>query len=828
MDIFWIINSWLANASKEAEENRKKAEWWYIQPLVVWKKIETEELLEKPYFLDYLEIDPFSEEIHIFPDRFESRKEMIEFFNIFFQEFYIENIDYETFQNIIYDFDAIKEKWIKIKLGKFIRKFDKFRREQYDKFMVTQNKEWWIVNCVFNRIYIQVWKEEKIFDYRMDEFLAYIFCKWIRFWYNESQIQKWIYANYHNAIIASRKKAEKWSDATLKLNETPVQLYEIVEEAENDLSYPEAKHIRRYKSFPQIDISQNWWLLLIKKKATKWKHWMEFDWTLLIWEFWKDKHPVNVLCWEWIYYEEDENQFYIKAEKSGFINVEDEYWINVKYPRKISIREYQEHNKDVDNESWIIIVDEWDLLIQRWNIAKNYWIIWNAVRVERWEIDWFVYSRQWNIKTFWSVYWWKLFARKWDIHVEQKIIMWSKIEAYEWNIYARYAEFSIIIWKKVQLDHAEWCIIFCEELILWKSNANNVIFLKKIETLQPIEARMIQSWDFKTNSKNTNIILLARKKIVWDTKMIQKLKKAIHYYKTLENKNEWIEALIRELEMKIEDYESNSVEWVEEIKKDLEVQIKWKENVWNINFFVWDFFNEVALSDIWNMKDIDRENYLRILFELFNNNMSLWSILLSRINLFNQVDSTWAINLNYTKLRIELQEDLEDKTTNKIVEVYEWNNRRAEWRMQLLDIDEFEQMIIKQNWTKLDHARIDIKVDWIIAAIKDLSCNWMALYIRKNDLWENHILYNKWWIIDAIEFLTSEWEKLVMKAMIKNRLPQTEDEIINWNNKDTIILSCEFVETRGWEIHKINRWTQDRIFRFINSLQRQLLKRNDY
>lgn len=823
------LNFWLQKKSNDikAENN--------IQPLLIEKKIETQTILsnKEPWYLSFLDINESEQSLKINLSKFNSREELIDFFDKLFKESYIENIDYKLFQDIIYDFDEIKNKDSLVKLWKNIVKLKISRKLEYDKFILNIYKEVWKVECVFNRVYVSDWKWwEKIFDYRADEFLAYIFVKWVKYWYDFSQISRWVAVNYHKAIIASKKEPLKWNDAYLELQKTPVNLFPEPKEVKSNW---DKWHIKRYKNFPQINHNDNWWLILVKRKATTWKHWMNIDWVVLKWIQWHDRHINDILCWEWLYYEEDESYTYYKASKSGFINIDEDHYTDlvikkdVKYPRKISISDNFNHYWDIWKDTWIIEIEEWDLIIQHWNINKEHWIIANWVRVERWEIDGFIFSRRWNIKTFWSVYGWKLTAINWNIHIEQNATMLSEIEALNWEIYIKKAEFSTIIWDKVKIDNAIWCLIIANELELWSSNANNIIVKKKIICREKVQSYIANIKWLSTNTRNTNIILMSKKEIAWDSKMIQKIKKAIEYYKWVEKANPEIMKLIDELENRSKKYEENDIDSIEELKDSIEIKLLVWDNSPYINFFVWDWFDWLNLKESSTLSESMKKDYFKIIKDLFDSHLNLNSILLSKININDNIDWKWVLDLNYSRLRLILQEEFVDKTKNLTVREYNWIDRRDSFRLNLLDEDEFIEMKIKPNSTKFDHINIEVSLDWINWVkwlIKNISCWWIAIYLKKLELWENLELYNKWTIIDPVEFTNNNGEKIRLKAIIRQRLPLHEDVMDGKKNDDVITLWCEFIDIQAWEIIKINKWLQDKINSFVLAQQRLLYKRD--
>jgi hypothetical protein len=709
----------------------------------------------------------------------------VEFFNYFFSINYIVDIWLKALQECIYDFDEFKKKNENVVIWWIVKKFDQKRIEEYAKLMIIPFVKEWRVDVIFSKIYIPDSRWQDVpFDFNRDEFCAYIFTKWVRYWIGEAEeaeIKAWLMSKYSKKTIAKNLKSEKWNPAVLEMN---LDLYPVKKPIE--VSEKSRLDTKKFQCvFPQVSARIRDWLILTKVKPTAWKHWMSFDWAVIDGIIWDDKYNVQVMLGSWTRFDEDNERVYIKSTMSGFLDVEKEfeYWEKIPRPRKINVSENVVHNWPIWPETWSLEIISWRLFVQsKWNLEKDYELTCNNnIRFDQADAEWKVVSKTGNINIFWNTIAWKVIAEKWNVFIHGRAIMRSYIEALNWDIEIEYAEFCRIVGKNVKIKVAIWCEVIWETVeITESSNANHIVAKRSLVISGKMEAKPFKwSWDIVTKSKDTSVILLCKKEVIWDAKMLYKIKRALMYYENQKQLDEQTKAIIDDLNERAKSFLNSSKKSEEVHQDDIFVRMSAWDSIYDTKMYLWDFFESFDISLLNSKWEEYKDKFISLLLDLFDQHKHIWKILLSQMNFEKYSDMNWNVDMNFNSIKSLMNDELENR--HFIPQAYreqnEWVDNRQERRLHILDQEEFEMK-------KLDfwnHSNIIVSVDEFTWAIKNLSWSWVCLYLRESDLWENHVFYNLWDYIENVSFNVM-WKDFNLKAVIKSRFEK------NW----IIILGCQF------------------------------------
>ncbi|EKE27952.1 MAG: hypothetical protein ACD_3C00121G0001 [uncultured bacterium (gcode 4)] len=743
-----------------------------------------------------------------------NREKMLSIFDVFFKYHYIEDLNYDNFQEIIYNFEEQKQCSEGLILWKKICPFSSVRRDEYKKFILNNSEYNWQllkVECTFSRIYVESesWKEV-IFDFKFDEFIAYMFSKWLRFWLDKNEICKWLWVQYYKWTIAKIKSPTTWNPSRL---ETLIEMKPDKKPVE--VSEKENVDLKRFKCiFPQIDCNVNDWLMAIKYKPTFWSKWMQIDWRIIDWLIWEDNINLQILCWEWIETSENDTKVYIKANVSWFINAETEYhssWIHI--PTKISVSKEINYRWDIWKETQSLEITCWEKISLLWNVRKYYELIWNNIRVENWNIEWKVTSVRWNMNVFWNVINWSAIALDWNIFINWNVITSSYIESFSWDIEIDYAEYSTIIWKNVRINKkAVGCTIICDNLQAEEINACNLL-IKKSVNINKLDAKF-HKWELQVlKTKDTRIILLFKKDVLWNIETLKKIKRKMALYL---NKDTSSPDALKKME------ELNSfLAHVSEEQSIKELQINTSEYVININYWTNEEFLSIRLADFFESFDIEnlknlkwmseKESFLDRLSQLFNewNNDHIGKLMLWDFDYGSYTDSTNILRLDFEKIKIIILEEINevwiirDTKESRI----DWMDRREEFRIEFWRL-KFED---GKNTDVLLDEIIPIEIDQKECFLKDISVWWIWFCIDKAKISdEEQIFYQENDIVDLYMKLVWLWwkEKIFNIKLILTFRKEIWNKILFWSkfiwlrwSLDTELRLC----IRKFEIESIRK-----------------------
>ena len=787
----------------ERDKPLRENKGYTYAPEVIWKVINnTHEVISLDPFCYFLLTD---EGRSIYPDydRLESREMLITILNDIFASYYIENLSIDSLTSLLYDFDEYKAKRIQCKLWNSFKVFNEFRRSEYEKLMITKSDYKWQVvkvDCTFNKIFVEDerWKEVE-FNFRFEEFVAFVFRKWTRFWLEAKEIHRWLGAQYYKGTIAKPKWPSIWKSSNLEVlidiepHKTPIE--------NSNKSW--SVNIKKYRcTFPTVDTKNNWWMIALKTKETIWKHWMDIDGCIIEWLPWEDKYDLKVLVWEWTYYTEDEKTIQIKASSNWFVDAEMDYWAwGTRLPRKLKVSESLTYRRNIWPETWSLEILQWKhFILEDAEIKHDYELIANNVTIRRWNVCGTLISEEWDIHITWNVISWTVIAKQWKVVIDWKVLMWSYIESTKWSIEATYCEFSKIVGKSIFVKHLAWCNVIWEEVTIWISNANNFIIKRSLSILEKMQAYVMKSWDMQTNWRDTKIILLAKREVIWDLKLQRKIKKAIAYHESMKNIDTETLRIIEELNKKAANFmvENKEEQTISEEKIFLKLNA-W-EAIWYTKLFLWDFEERFELDMLNSRWDDYKAWFISWLLDLFDNTQKAWKILLSEINIEQFSDESQNIDMSFKQIkRIMEDEFAKHKIPENTYRYREWIENRSWFRLSMLDLDEFKQMKLD---TGKNHINMPIHMDEFVWSIRNISSGWLCLFIFKSEIKDDHIFYMHWDVAD-VQFSLA-WVKFFLKMVIRCRIEDAETLTIWW----------QFI----W----INRWMEDKISKSVNDMQRLL------
>lgn len=437
-----------------------------------------------------------------------SQKEFISFVDEFFSEnFYFKNLDYEIFSKIIFDFEKIENK--KIKLADDILKIDPQRANKYSKPVIYH---WNQAEYTFSKTYSEVldanWKTLEIEDtLDIDEFIMSMWNFWIKYWLEIDDIKKAIELKLQQKLtIANYTKIIDWEDSYIKsMRHFWIDLSLVSRKNEVDLkNYKRAfveigsweklyKIIPKKDPIPGMDI---FWIRLKPEKQPK-----EVDLEKVIWE-WVTLKEINwelfiisISKWfitpiQWVYYTKD-----TKEANWEFLDIRLWHILN-----KVKITPYI--------SLWIIWPKSWNVSTEHDVLVEwvNSWYAiswWNITSLG--EASWSMFAN-WNIKIKWSVIWqiqsysnskenifswekdWQIISNWGNIEISWNLLLNSVVSAIKWFVKINTSEVSIILWKDIEIKDAKSCFIFWENIkITWNM----------------INCTIISSWKIEINSMST-------------------------------------------------------------------------------------------------------------------------------------------------------------------------------------------------------------------------------------------------------------------------------------------------------------------------------------
>lgn len=337
-----------------------------------------------------------------------------------------------------------------------------------------------------------VWIDNYPPKLNIDQFIVFLWSKWVRFWINYDKLKKIIDWKINNDIkdeleLATPKNAI--SDEkdiiniliNLKVNKKPK-----INEDDWTIDF------KRFEcSFPQAKKGNT--ILTIKR----WKKW--FDWKRLDWRVLSHKiEPSTSIEWliqEWLDFIDIKESYDEKWNSNLTLIANKNIFITKSKTWKLYFWEEIINTNNVGPETWIIeVVKDWTTFHQKWTIERPYELLWYNIKLSKEKDEMYVS--------------WKVTAIK-NINVRWNwvIISWGNLKSLEWNI-------SIPIWNKIHLNsHLE--------AINWR-----VKIIWNIEQSEIIADEIIINWNVELCTlKWRNITILWSVKwstLIWENIKIEK------------------------------------------------------------------------------------------------------------------------------------------------------------------------------------------------------------------------------------------------------------------------------------------------------------------
>lgn len=344
------------------------------------------------------------------------------------KRFFLKWLNYENFIKIIYQTDANIFEKEKIFIAESLEKFPDERLRLYHKPMIMppesqkDNKNTEEAYYHFSHPI----KPGEVLN--IDEFIAAMWIKWIKFWLKITEIKIYIESRViWQQLIAKMKGAWEWKNACL-----------------------ESVSPKTQKSLKPKQNMSPWWSLFtfdnpipqIKKGEVLYKKSPKIEWDVWFYVCWEIISP-----WESI-------DFDIKNSLGAWIGIiekswtqflialKDGYLFNDKKDWKIYIKDEATINS-LNRETWNIVVAEGGLIIERWvndnmalDLRKQKKVTDIAVQ---WWVQWSISLNKWSIKITWNIPRTRqdpLKTESWDITIsDSKFVEWKNIETRNGGVY---------------------------------------------------------------------------------------------------------------------------------------------------------------------------------------------------------------------------------------------------------------------------------------------------------------------------------------------------------------------------------------------------------
>ncbi|MDD2565660.1 MAG: hypothetical protein PHZ26_02125 [Candidatus Gracilibacteria bacterium] len=782
--------------SEQIEVTTHKNEVTSFIPTTIEKVKETsQEILFEDvckYFSIEKEKGLISMNLSLIPDR----EKLLAILDVFFSKYYIENINYENFSKLIYNFDELKLKGESLQIGLKITEFKDARREKYKIFILNKSEykgELIRVECTFSRIYFEIGNgKEAIFDFKLDEFIAYMFTKSIRYGLDIKEISKGLISQSHKGIIAKNLDPSIGNPSSLEVLVNLERDEKPIEVGEN-----ENVNFKKFKCiFPTINHKENEGLLAIKNQPTLGKNGMQIDGRIISGLLGEDKITLQVLCGNGTSFTEDETKAYIRATESGFINVEkDSDAVGAQRLRKISVDKNKSEKINIGPKTGTLDVTCCDKFSLSGNVDKNYELIANNVRIENGNVEGTVTSVKGNINIFGNVINGNIIALDGNAFMTGRVITSSYVESLKGDIEIDYAEYSTIIGKNVKVKKAIGCIIICDNLDAEEINACNLLIKKSIK-IDKLDAKFHKGEKNSLKTKDTRIILLFKKNILGNIEMLKKIKRKMAIYLNKDSSSPEALEKMEELNSLLNQISSDQEKKEQEINKsEYSININYGAFEENISIRLADFFESFNIENLGNLHNEKGVNEKEIFLEKLTHLFSEWDndhvgkLMLGDFEYNKYTDYTSILNLDFDKIKEIIVEEINEACSIRNPKETRINGieRREEYRMDF-------GYVKKENGIDLDiilNEEVPMKIDGKEGFLKDISVGGIGFYLNKSDInLEEDMFYQENDIVD----LSLKLEGLGGKEKIFNlKLILTFRKEIG--NK--IVFGAKFIGLRG-------------------------------
>lgn len=439
-----------------------------------------------------------------------SKENFIDFINnVFKNDCYFKNLDYEIFKKIIYDLNSYKSSLENknLKLSWIIKRFDIDRKSKYQE-PKKDGKD--SAEYSFCKLYEDIevdWKTiEKDVFLDIDEFIASMWNYGIRYWLDIVKIEDIIKNKKSDRIIIAKSLDPiPWIDARL------LTMINLWMDSELQTKTGGLINLKNYKRvFPQI---KSWVKIYQKINKTPWYNWINIYWEEILPLAPKDIVLEDIIeeIDSWVKIVEELWIKFIISEIDGYITPlqwkynSQKVWEDEKHLMELNIDQIiwkLKITKEID--LGIVWPDTWDISTF-WDIKAKWLFKWYSIKSNKlevtWEVSWDILCKN-DININWHVNWWhnsKIISIEWNILIKWNVFLNSHIQALNWLVDLQNIETSTIIWKKIKIKNARKTIFIWEDIeIEWV--CSDCIFI----LTNTLSANTIQ---LKQNTENSIFII---------------------------------------------------------------------------------------------------------------------------------------------------------------------------------------------------------------------------------------------------------------------------------------------------------------------------------
>jgi len=388
--------------------------------------------------------------------------------------------------------------------------------ELYKSIKITEPNLDWLGYIEFNEFDIKQFKyrfwENWNFSINIDDFFYWFWNQdpdWkeisiIRYWLSEiyCEIEKVLWENWNRETLNWVKIPYKIKNPKSAINDSLNELVNLSEKKKPIIDKLWRVDLKQLETiFPEV---KEWEFFLEYVSWSNWYYGIWLDWFPIKDNIQIEAVKINIsnIIRSWIeFFDKIEENWVVRYIANGNFFVSKKWDLKNKwfldFSKSIIIK------KDIDNDSWNIILRNPNVTILRCNIANEYWIRCNSIQYEWWNIYGFIMC-------------------KLDILIKSAHISWANIKSYSWNIIVgdeknnrQLISWSEIIapwWKVTIYWNVEHTTIIADEVeIIWKVTATRIVTKKgkinEVSKNSHIIAWNIEVWkDYWSNSKYTLVV----------------------------------------------------------------------------------------------------------------------------------------------------------------------------------------------------------------------------------------------------------------------------------------------------------------------------------
>ncbi len=439
------------NEIKKASQNYSSIIWEIIEETRVWIFTRLWNFIKKSSSWVYIDLSLIENSID-----FHKNCD-----TIFWAWYTFLNLDYDIYIELLYNFNEFKEKNSIIKISDDIYEIPKSKKDLYYDYI----KNNWDIYLRFSSQNINI---ENWYTYVFEEIVAYLYTKWIKFWFDKKSILEWI-NNYDSypTLVAKDLQPILPKDRYINYNwfDTPKSL----------VDYLESWNFWNL-NFWNFKECNSWQIIARKIPIFYWKEWRDIYWKVIKiprfnWRL-KDISNFENLSWDWT--------TFLVLESWEEIIISNYWWCVFVDEKKwtISIKNHININWNISQNNWSIIFKNVNISIS-WDILDTY-VEAKDIIVE-WNIYWSkIISNWWTIKTNWDMSNCFISNDNWTIICSWNIFSQNKlIKSINWNIDLSWVlkiELSKIIWKKINISNIVNSTISWEMIYIWNSKNSEIIW----------------------------------------------------------------------------------------------------------------------------------------------------------------------------------------------------------------------------------------------------------------------------------------------------------------------------------------------------------------